>query len=543
MTTTMPVELEESFPGPELLTTAQMGQADGWAMAHGVSGIELMARAGQAVAAAIVARWPMPGKVLVMCGPGNNGGDGHVVAKALRQAGWSVRLISTVPLARLRGDALHHAHQWLALDGAPSLEILDLADGAGGSADAMPQWVSDAALVVDALFGAGLSRPLAPVLTRWLHGVAKRGVPIVAVDVPSGVHGDTGTDMGAVPVQLTVTFFRKKLAHVLMPGRLLCGELVVADIGIDAKVLDTLVTSDKPLAQENAPSLWRAQWPALASGGHKYQRGHAVVFGGARMVGAARLAARASARVGAGLVTLAVPESVWPVYAAQTLSAMVHPLADADMGALTRAWAMQLDAWRWHVLLLGPGAALGLQGNAQAVLRQLVSSALSQAKRRPVVLDADALTAFEQHPATLFEAIVQSGSPVVLTPHAGEFDRLFGPADAGVSKLDRTREAAKRCGAVVLFKGADTVIAAPDGRAVVNMNAPPWLATAGSGDVLAGLIAGLLAQGMPAMEAACAGAWVHGACAHAFGPGLLAEDLPEMLPGVLAQCFDRALVG
>lgn len=527
-------DLHDQAPGLDVLSTAQMQQADAWAVAHGTSGIDLMANAGRAVAKAITSRWMTAGHVLVLCGPGNNGGDGYVVARELALAGWTTRLASTVPLTLLQGDTLHHAQQWLALDGA-SIMDLNLDAHEAGSADV--GLLDEVDLVVDALFGAGLSRPLAPALTGLLQAVAERGLPIVAIDVPSGVHGDTGADLGAVAADLTVTFFRKKPAHVLMPGRRLCGELVVADIGINAQALATLVEPGRPLSRENALALWQGQWPALDEVGHKYMRGHAVVFGGARMVGASRLSSRAAARVGAGLVTLAVPQSVWPVYAAQTLSAMVHALPDADMVGLTQAWAMQLAAWRWHALLLGPGSALGLPGDAQAVLRQLVSSALDKAGQRAVVLDADALTAFAPHPALLFDAIVKSGASVVLTPHAGEFDRLFGAQRDGASKLDRAREAARRSGAVVLFKGADTVVASPDGRAVVNTDAPPWLATAGSGDVLAGLITGLLAQGMPAMEAACAGAWVHGACAHAFGPGLLAEDLPEMMPQVLAQWF------
>jgi hydroxyethylthiazole kinase-like uncharacterized protein yjeF len=212
-------------------------------------------------------------------------------------------------------------------------------------------------------------------------------------------------------------------------------------------------------------------------------------------------------------------------------------LADGDEAALLQDWARQLGTMRWQALLLGPGAALGLSVDARQTLRQMVLGALAQARGgRALVLDADALTAFEHEPQTLFDAIARTGSPVVLTPHAGEFERLFGQPDGleVVSKLARTRAAARRSGAVVLFKGPDTVIASPDGRVVVNTLAPPTLATAGSGDVLAGFITGLLAQGLPAMEAACAGAWAHGACAQAFGPGLLAEDLPEMMPRVLA---------
>lgn len=518
----------------ELLTTAQMQCADAWAMSHGMPGIVLMEHAGAAVAQAIVDRWA-PCPVLVLCGPGNNGGDGYVVARLLLDAGWIVRVAALCPLAQLKGDALHHALLWqqrasqAAGPGATVLEPERLGQGGGLLAP-------DTGLVVDALFGAGLSKPLEATLTAGLQQVAGRGIPIVAVDVPSGVLGDTGECWGAVRADLTVTFFRKKPAHVLMPARALCGQVVVADIGIQAGALADLPDQGDPLPLESHPSLWR--WPTLDLLGHKYQRGHVLVFGGARMVGAARLASRAAARVGAGLVTLLVPQAVWPVHASHLMSAMAWPVADGDEASLLQDWARQLGTMRWQALLLGPGAALGLSGDAQQTLRQMVLSALAQARggRRALVLDADALTAFEHEPQTLFDAIARTGSPVVLTPHAGEFERLFGEPDGleAVSKLARTRAAARRSGAVVLFKGPDTVIASPDGRVVVNTLAPPSLATAGSGDILAGFITGLLAQGLPAMEAACAGAWAHGACAQAFGPGLLAEDLPEMMPRVLA---------
>jgi hydroxyethylthiazole kinase-like uncharacterized protein yjeF len=491
----------------ELLTTGQMQCADAWAVAHGVPGIVLMEHAGAAVARALMDRWPTC-PVLVLCGPGNNGGDGYVVARLLRAAGWPVRVAALAPLAQLKGDALHHAQLW-------QQQVSQAAVGALGAALVEPERLGqgggllapDTGLVVDALFGAGLSKPLDATLTALLQQAADRGIPIVAVDVPSGVLGDTGECWGAVRADLTVTFFRKKLAHVLMPARAHCG----------------------------SPSMWR--WPMLDPLGHKYERGHVLVFGGARMVGAARLASRAAARVGAGLVTLLVPQAVWPLHAGHLMSAMAWPLADGGDATLLQDWARQLGAMHWQALLLGPGAALGLPGDARQTLRQMVLSALALSHGRAMVLDADALTAFEHEPQTLFDAIARTGGPVVLTPHAGEFARLFGEPDEqeAANKLTRTRAAARRSGAVVLFKGPDTVIAAPDGRVVVNTLAPPSLATAGSGDVLAGFITGLLAQGLPAMEAACAGAWVHGACAQAFGPGLLAEDLPEMMPRVLAD--------
>lgn len=508
-----------------LLTCSDMGACDHWAMAHGVPGPVLMQAAGQAVADAIRARWS-PRPVLVACGPGNNGGDGHVVARLLHEAGWPVRVGSLVPVDVLRGDAACHARQTQAvLDIAPlSLAQLDGSE-----------------LLVDALFGAGLARPLDGVAAALLTAAHARGLPIVAIDVPSGVQGDTGADWGGVPSDLTVTFFRKKPGHVLMPGRALCGDVLVRDIGIAPEAL----TTGAGQTRENAPALWLDRWahpaapPArtervVRGALHKYVRGHALVLGGAVMTGASRLSARAAARVGAGLTTLLVPRQVWPVYAGGLLCGMVQPLDDADAGALATAWSHQLGALKWHSLVMGPGAALGLPGeDAAATLRALVVDALMLADGRGVVLDADALTAFEREPDALFRALA---GPAVLTPHEGEFRRLFGTT-AGADKLTATREAARRCGAVVLHKGPDTVIADPEGRVVVNTNGPASLATAGSGDVLSGLIGGLLAQGLPAFEAACAGAWLHGEAARAFGPGLLADDLPEQLPAVLRRLW------
>ncbi len=513
----------------ELLTAEQMGRADAWAVAHGIPATELMARAGQAVADAIVQRFA-PCPVLVLCGPGNNGGDGYVVACLLAEAGWPVTVVAMVEPEALRGEARHHAMQWLRCHAeragwgvlrSPAVQPLSGLDMEVDSSAAP-------GLVVDALLGAGLRSPLAPELKAVLQKLSHRGAPFVAIDVPSGLDGDTGQDLGAVQAALTVTFLRKKPGHVLMPGQGLCGELMLADIGIARDALAPLAIQ----AWENTPGLWRAHWAPPQAAVHKYQRGHVVVFGGPRMVGASRLSARAAARIGAGLTTLAVPAAVWPVHAGMALSAMVHPLADADEATLATAWAGFLATGRWAALVVGPGAMLGLPGDAHGLMRELVTQALASPGERPIVLDADALMAFEANATALFEAIDASRHPVVMTPHEGEFDRLFG-AQPGRDKLARTREAACRSRAVVLHKGADTVMATPDGRAVINTGAPPWLATAGSGDVLAGFIAGLLAQGVPAFEAACAAAWVHGACGRAFGPGLIADDLPEQVPAVL----------
>jgi ADP-dependent NAD(P)H-hydrate dehydratase / NAD(P)H-hydrate epimerase len=476
-----------------LLSVAQMTEADRATIAAGTPGPVLMQNAGNAVVHEITRRWS-PRPVSVLCGPGNNGGDGFVVAVELAHAGWPVRVALLGRRENLRGDARDHAARWSA--GIESLT---------------PGVIEGAALVVDALFGSGLSRGLDPQVVATLSAVTERGIPLVAIDVPSGVMGDTGESVGAAPAACTVTFARKKPGHVLLPGRELCGDLVVADIGIPSAVLESLAID----TWENDPALWRTELPRAKSSGNKYTRGHALLCGGYPMTGAARMAARAAARIGAGLTTIAAPEIAFPIYAAALTSIMVRPLKqDGDLTQL-------LSDPRYTAFLIGPGA--GVNDATRATALQILATA------RPVLLDADAISVFASRAAELARAI---RGPCVMTPHDGEFARVFEPHG---DKLSRARTAARQSGAVIVLKGADTVVAAPDGRAVVNTNAPASLATAGSGDVLGGLILGLLAQGMETFAAAAAGVWVHGAAAAAFGPGLLAEDLPDLVPAVLRQ--------
>jgi NAD(P)H-hydrate epimerase len=470
-----------------------MSEADRLTVLGGIPGHELMQVAGRAVVREIRRRFS-PCRVSVLCGPGNNGGDGFVVAHELCAAGWSVRVALLGERSALRGDALHHAVRW-----AGAVQPL--------SADA----VADAELVIDALFGSGLSRPLEDGVARLLATIAARRIPVLAIDVPTGVMGDTGQSVGAVGAACTVTFTRKKPGHLLQPGRDLCGDLVLSDLGTPAAVIDALGID----TWENSPALWRERMPQLETSGNKFSRGHALVSGGFPTTGAARMAARAAARAGAGLTTVAVPEIAWPVYAAALTSIMVKPIARAE------DFARLLDDTRYSALLIGPGAGIS------AATRERALAMLATA--RPVLLDADAISVFAPHPPDLFDAIV---GPCVLTPHDGEFARLF--ATDG-DKLTRARAAARSSGAIVVLKGSDTVIVAPDGRAIINANAPPTLATAGSGDVLGGIILGLLAQGMEPFLAAAAGVWLHGAAATDFGPGLLAEDLPDLLPAVLRR--------
>ncbi len=496
-----PPPRQEGFPAASvLLTVDEMYRADAAATAAGVSGETLMENAGRAVADAIVARWKAC-PVAILCGPGNNGGDGFVMARLLSDAGWPVRLALLGDRERLKGDARIHADRW------------------GGPVETLSTGVLDGAeLVVDALFGAGLARPLAGTAAEIVAAVAAHGLPCVAVDVPSGVHGDTGAILGtAAPANLTVTFFRRKPGHLLLPGRQLCGELMVADIGIPEPVLDDIA----PAQAANGPDLWLEGFPWPRFDQHKYSRGHALVVGGSGMTGAARLAAAAARRAGAGVVTVLSPPDSLMIYRASQVGALVARLDDVE------ALADRLADPRSHAVLLGPGNGL------KPETRDNVLAALAAGK--PVVLDADALTVFGGDPADLFGAITGS---CLLTPHEGEFAGLF-PSIPGTGKLERARTAAQHSGAVVLLKGPDTVIAAPDGRAVVNSNAPPDLATAGSGDVLSGIAVALMAQGMAPFEAGCCAAWLHGQAATLQGPGLIAEDLPDMLPAVLSALRNR----
>jgi NAD(P)H-hydrate epimerase len=477
-----------------LLTPRQMDDADRAAKASGIDGFGLMEAAGSAVAVAVGVRWPMR-PVTVLCGPGNNGGDGFVAARHLADAGWPVKLALLGSRDRLSGEAAHAASLCKGPLASFSSESLE---GAG--------------IVIDAIFGAGLSRPLDGKALAMVEALKISRIPVCAVDVPSGLDGASGMVLGAAAsAELTVTFFRKKPGHLLYPGRGLCGDVKLADIGIPATVLDEIA----PNTWENGPERWLSVFPWPQPESYKYKRGEVFILGGEAITGASRMTTEAASRAGAGMVTLAAPAKVWSIYATSLVNAIVR-----SFDGLREFEALLADKRR-NVIAIGPGAGVG------GPTRQFVLAAL--ATRRTAVLDADALTSFAEAPQDLFRAIV---GPCVLTPHAGEFKRLF---HIDGDKLQRTRSAAKQSNAVVVLKGPDTVIAAPDGRAIVNSNAPAQLATGGSGDVLTGFVAALLAQGMPPFEAATAAVWLHGAAAAEFGLGLVAEDLPSALPRVLQK--------
>jgi hydroxyethylthiazole kinase-like uncharacterized protein yjeF len=493
----------------ELLTTAEMAEADRLTIAAGVAGLQLMERAGRAVADAVARAAPRGSPpIVVVVGPGNNGGDGFVCARILAERGYPVRLTLLGGRAGLKGDAAAAADRW-----------------PGPAEQATAAALKGAGLIVDALFGAGLDRPVEGPARAMIEAINAANVPVIAVDLPSGINGTSGAVMGvAVRASDTVTFFRRKPGHLLLPGRLYCGTVEVADIGISDAVLETI----RPGIFANAPALWSGLFPVPQPGGHKYLRGHAVVVSGDQShTGAARLAARGALRGGAGLVTIASPRDALAVNAASNLAVMVRAIDGAEELATWLA-----DA-RLNAIVLGPGGGVGPS------MREMVLAALQG--QRAAVLDADALTSFADEPATLFAAIKQRGeAATVLTPHEGEFARLFkenAQATDNQSKYHRAKAAGGASGAVVLLKGSDTVVASPAGRISITENAPPWLATAGSGDVLAGFVAALLAQGMPAFEAASAATWLHGEAGSEAGPGLIAEDLPEALRMVYRRLF------
>jgi NAD(P)H-hydrate epimerase len=499
-----------------LLTSAQMGRADLLTIAAGTPGIELMENAGRVCTEEIIKAFPRAETAVVLCGPGNNGGDGFVIARLLREEGWNIRLALLGDEGALKGDAAQMAARWGGPVALMTSTVLERAD-----------------LVIDAIFGAGLARDVSGIPARMIAAVAEAGLPVMAVDVPSGIDGTTGAVRGAaMRADLTVTFFRAKPGHYLLPGRLYRGKLVVRDIGIKTGVLEAI---DHDIAL-NRPALWKHAYPWPRPQGHKYSRGHALVVGGpAPATGAARLAARGALRAGAGLVTLAAPQDAMAENAAQLNAIMLREADDAN------ALAQILKDRRKNACVIGPGLGLGgpEREKGEAVLKSGAAC----------VLDADALSLFAGDLASLQKLVaLRTARPVVLTPHEGEYARLFRALDEKhesgskplESKSQRALQAAKRTGAYIALKGPDTVIAAPDGRLAITANAPPWLATAGSGDVLAGMMGALLAQEMPPFEAACAAVWLHGAAARRFGPGLIAEDLPETLPRVLRRLWKRA---
>jgi NAD(P)H-hydrate epimerase len=484
-----------------LLKADEMREAERAAFADGLSSFEAMSRAGSAVAQVVTSRWPRRAidRVLVLCGPGNNGGDGFVAATALREAGWPVSVACVVPPDRLMGDAAKAAEKWGA---KPQIATLDIVREVGLRS-----------LVIDALFGIGLVRDIKGDVAELIVALNAGNASVIAVDMPSGIDSDQGRIMGAaVRADLTVTFGWPKRGQVLMPGRDYVGQLLIASIGLDGRP----VGHGGEFCVINSPDEWVGSYPYPGARDTKYTRGH-VVIGCGPMIGAARLAAAGARGVGSGMVTLLAPAK------------LAHAILSAEPGVVVRtcetpgSWIDAISGKNVSAVVIGSGYL------PDADAREVVHSAL--AAKKPTVIDGGGLSAFSDDPAALFKAI---GSQAVLTPHEGEFLRLF-PDLRGGSKIDRAATAAKRSGAVVVLKGADTTVAAPSGRTLVSEGLPANLATAGSGDVLAGAVAAMLGLGMPAFEAAGMAVWTHGAAARGHGPALKAEDLAAALPGALAD--------
>lgn len=487
----------------ELLTADEMSRAEQMTMASGTPSLTLMENAGRGVTEEVVRRFPRGSKVVVLCGPGNNGGDGFVCARNLRERGYQVRVALLCKPEELGPDSKEMARRW-----DETIEPMTARSLEGSE------------VIVDALLGSGLNGPVNGVVGQLIEQATEREMPVVAVDVPTGIDMTYGNVQGiAFKAVSTVTFFRRKTGHVLLPGKRYCGDVRAVDIGIPNTVLAEIV----PQTFLNEPDFWLRYFPRLKSDGHKYDRGHAVVVSGPmESTGASRLAARASLRVGAGLVSLATSKAAFYINAAQLTSIMVS----AYDGAGGLAEILASDPRR-NAVLIGPGAG------ATAETRENVAAVLSS--EATAVIDADGLTAFEGNPQELFALIQQRSAPTILTPHKGEFDRIFPELGNAESKLEQAKRAAEISGAVVVFKGPDTVVSAPDGLSAISENSPPWLATAGTGDVLAGLIVGLCAQGMSPLDAAVAGVWIHSDLARSFGPGLIAEDMADMLPALLQR--------
>ncbi len=476
-----------------LLSPAEMAAVDAAAAESGMDSFGLMARAGAAVAASFLHFYPGAFRAVILCGPGNNGGDGYIAARCLEETGIDVAVFHLGDPEALKGDAARARLEW-----------------AGSSIPLAECELRQGDVIIDAIFGAGLSRDVGEVVADVIGKIAEASLPVLAIDLPSGIDGRTGSVLGAAfRADRTVTFMTRKPGHLLLPGREYSGTVEVFDIGIPARIIRSKVVDR---LAENRPERWIGSLLPPEQETHKYKRGHLAVFSGeAGKTGAARMSAMAGLKAGAGLVTIASPTEALAENAGHLTAIMLHEVNDKAA----------LDLWlgdkRLQTFVLGPGFGAGEKA------RRFVAAL----RDRHLVLDADGISSFRENPNELFALFADGAPRLVLTPHEGEFGRLFPDIaeDATMGKVDKARAAAKRANAAIIYKGADTVIASPDGRALINTNAPVWLATAGSGDVLAGIVGAMMAQGAPAFEAAAAGVYLHGEAGMRAGKGLTAEDL------------------
>ena len=486
----------------EILSISEMYKVEKQVCAQGITSLSLMEAAGEAIADAVL-NICEDGRILILCGLGNNGGDGFVAARLLENNGRKVRVLCLGSIDELNGDARASASNWT-----------------GEMCKFTSSLFEDTQVVVDALYGIGLNRPITGLGEDIIEKLNETNIPCVSVDIPSGVDANTGKILGcAVKANICVTFFRRKPGHLLFPGKDKCGDVRVADIGIDKSIF----TSLPPKIHENTPQLWLENFPIPEVQGHKYNRGHAVVVGGEELTGAAKLASFAALRSGAGLVTIASPKESSMVYRSGSPSVMVKDINNLE------EFTSIISQKSVTGVLIGPGNGVNKE-TYDRVLRAITCN--------PCVLDADALTVFEQCPNVLFRALKNmSECNNVITPHEGEFKKLFikeAESKNSKSKIELAISASS-INAVIVLKGADTIITSPTGLIYINTNSSPYLATAGSGDVLSGIILGLLVQGMIPFEAASAGVWLHGESGRMFGPGLVAEDIAKIIPSIFKK--------
>lgn len=489
----------------ELLSADQMQQVDRTAAISGINTFELMENAGRSVAEQVLKYEHAVSPLIVVVGGGNNGGDGYIAAELLRKTGiaTTVLRVGSMPIAGSDADKAKQGYGG---------NLLSLASDTTQIPNKIRSTLIECKMIIDALFGAGLRREVTGVVASLIETINQLDCPIISVDLPSGLDGNDNIVKGAaVQATQTVTFFLAKPAHYLFPGRKLCGELIVKQIGLNEAHLSSI---SAPVVHRNAPKLFTIHLPMPNEKAHKYQRGHVLVRSGPiNSTGASRLSAGTALTCGAGAVTLASSDQALAVNAAHLTAVMLalcNNLAD---------WLALLRNKNTNVAVIGPGNGIDEQ----------IKDCVLESLKHPasLVLDADALSCWEDSPERFICALQNAKAPVVLTPHSAEFDRVFRSTKIVdlPSKLHQAQAAAKLTKAVVIYKGADTVIASPDGQACINCNAPPWLATAGSGDVLAGAVASLHAQGMPLFESAMAAVWLHGEAATALGYPLTAEQL------------------
>ncbi|MDX1950377.1 MAG: NAD(P)H-hydrate dehydratase [Rickettsiales bacterium] len=483
-------------------------KADSEAERFGISNFTLMCNAGEKSADLVdkILDYKKKGDaVYILCGVGNNGGDGYITARILKERGYDIRLSNIGDLRKVS---------------ELTLQAMDFAVSSGIEIEEFDEdYLEQADLIIDAIFGIGLKRDITGDIAEIIEKInyaknsQKNKFLVFSLDVPSGVCSNTGEVRNiAIQADYTISYQTPKIGCYLLPAKNYVGKIEVADIGIPDEAFSEIYNP----YFINSTDLWLDKFPFPKLESHKYHKGHIVIDGGEEdFTGASRMASIASMRVGAGLATICADEKSLPIYATSMLSVMVKRLKEIE------------DLEKYIKLKKVNSAVLGCGSGFDILAPLRVYHCLEE--KLACVIDADVFSIFQEKPKEFIKAL-KKNKKSVLTPHEGEFKRVF---NVDGSKIERASKAAKLCDNVIVLKGNDTIIASPDGRIAVNNNAPTWLATAGSGDVLAGIIGGLLAQNMPSFEAACAGVWIHSECANILGQGLISEDLIDAIPLVL----------